>query len=202
MKSIRILFFFVLVLLNTNCNGQPKINSAQDCRTIYNKANNKLNEYYLTNNNGCLRQLLNYTEKVSLLCPEYRTKFINLRITSLMLLQEYEKGYKFVNSLNINDFAKTYKKSMYLKTFKALSFKVQGDTIGRDNCLKEIETEIEDYISEHPSDKDAIADLFFTKIKHVNMEIVIREIELLQKKERKNVDFYEGLKETIKVMPR
>lgn len=201
MKSTYISSFLVLVFLNTGCNSQPKTNSVQDCATLFNQAKNKLNEYYLTDNDSCLHQLLNYAEEASMVCPEYKIKLTDLRITSLMLLQDYEKGSELVNSLNINDFVKPYKKSLYLKTFQSLSFEVKGDTLGRDSCLLDIEREIEFYISEHPSDKDAIADLFFTKAKHMNVEIVIKEIELLQGKDHENIDFFEGLKETIKAMP-
>lgn len=201
MKLIQRLSFFVLLFLNFACNGQPKMNNIKDCKTIYDQANNKLNEYYLTNNDSCLNQLIVYAKENSSICPEYKIKLTELTLTALTLLYEYEKAYALVNSLNINDFSKAYKKNMYLKTFKALTFEIQGDTLRSDSCFKEVVTEIESYILEYPSDKDAIADLFFTKVRYNNIEIVIKEIELLREKNSIDVDFFEGLKQTIMSMP-
>lgn len=202
MKSRYIFGLLAVVLLITSCNGQTKKNNANDCTILYNQANNKLIEYYTTNHDICLHESLNYTEEALSLCPEYKVRLIDLKVTLLMLLHEYKKGHEFINSMNINDFVKPYKKNLYLKTFKALSFEAQGDMLGRDSCFKEIEAEIKSYISEYPSDKEAIADLFFTKVKHIKTELVIKEIDLLQEKNKKDTEFFEGLKETIIAMPK
>jgi hypothetical protein len=201
---MRLIYIFGLfaVIFFTNCNGQSKTNSDKDCNSLYTQAKNKLNEYYLVNNDSSLYSSLGYTEQALSSCPEFKGRFTDLKITLLMLLHEYEKGYKFVNALNVKEFSKPYKKSLYLKTFKALSLENQGDTLGRDSCFNELEAEIKSYMSKYPSDKDAIADLFFIKVKHINTELVIKEIDLLQKKNKKDAEFFEGLKETIKAMPK
>ncbi len=194
------LISLLTVLSATSCSGQNKQSSDKDCETQYIQAKDKLNEYYLSNEDSSLYLALNYTDKAFPLCPEFKDRLANLKITLLMLLHEYNTGYEFVNTLNDNDFAKSYKRSLYLETFKALSLEVQGDTIGRDSCFNELEKEIEIYVSKHPLDKDAIADLFFTKIKHIDTEIVIREIGLLQENNKEENEFFEGLKETIRAM--
>ncbi len=201
MKVIQRLSFFVLVLLNFTCNGQPKMISINDCKTLYNQANNKINEYYVTKNDSCLNQLIKFTDENSSICSEYKIKLTELKLTAFMLLHDYKKAYGVVNLLSINDFSKSYKKNLYLKTFKALAFEVEGNTHRRDSCFNEVVMEIESYILEHPSDKEANADLFFTKARYINVEIVIKEIELLQEKKGVDVDFFEGLKETIKNLP-
>lgn len=202
MKLRYILNLLAVVLLITSCNGTTKKNNANNCTTLYNQANNKLNEYYTTNNDSCLHQSLNFTEEALSFCPEYKVRLVDLKITLLILLHEYEKGYEFINLLNENDFSKPYKKNLYLKTFKALSYDAKGNLLGRDSCLKEIEAEIGSYISEHSLDEEAIADLFFTKVKHIKKELVIKEIDSLQEKNKKDTEFFEVLKESIMDMPK
>lgn len=202
MKSSHIIVFSVFALLITGCNGQTKTNSIKDCEFLYKQANSKLNEYHLTNNDSCLDLSLKYTEEALSICSEYIVRLSDLKITLLMLLRKYKEGYEFVNLMNDNDFDKPYKKSMYLKTFNAFYFESQGNTLRRDSCFKDIEIEIKTYLSKNPSDNDATADLFFTKAKHTDIEIVIKEIEFLQEKDQENVDFLEGLKGTIKYMPK
>jgi len=195
------LISLLTVLSVTSCTGPKGKSSDKDCETQYVQAKDKLNEYYLSNEDSSLYLALNYTDKALPLCPEFKGRLTNLKITLLMLLHEYNTGYEFVSTLNVNDFAKSYKRSLYLETFKALFLEVQRDTLGRDSCFNELEKEIEVYISKHPLDKDAIADLFFTKAKHTDIEIVIKEIELLQKKNKEENEFFEGLKETLRVVP-
>ena len=200
MKSISIIVFLVFIPLITGCNGKTKTRNTENCTTFFNQANCKLNEYYLTHNDSCLYLSLNYIEKALSLCTEHKASLFNLKITLLMLLHKYEEGYEFVDSVNNNNFAKPYKKNLYLKTFKALAFEVKGDTLKRDRCFNEVESEIKYYLSKHQSDKEAISDLFFIKAKHTNIGIVIKEIELLQDKNKENIEFFESLKETIKAM--
>jgi hypothetical protein len=200
MRLIYILGVLIVVYL-TSCNGQIKPSNDKDCETYYVQAKNKLNEYYLVNEDSSLYSSLNYTEKALSSCPEFKDRLTDLKITLLMLLHEYNAGYEFVNTLTVKNFTKPYKKNLYLKTFKALSLEVQGDTFGKDSCFNELEKEIGTYVSKYPSDKDAIVDLFLTKAKHINTEVVIEEIELLQEKNKEDNEFFEGLKETIRVMP-
>lgn len=194
------LISLLTILSATSCSGQKEQGSNKDCETLYKQAKYKLNEYYLSNQDSSLYLALNYTDKALPLCPESKGRLTNLKITLLMLLHEYNTGYEFVSTLNVDDFAKSYKRNLYLETFKALSLEVKGDTLGRDSCFNALEKEIEIHVSKHPLDKDAIADLFFTKAKYIDTEIVIKEIGLLQEKNKEENEFFEGLKETVRAM--
>ncbi len=118
-----------------------------------------------------------------------------------MLLKDYEKGFEFVSSLEANRFEKPYQLNMYLKTFKALSFEVKGDTLNRDEVLKDIVDEIQNYVNDNPTEKTAITDLFYIKIRLKSIDDVIEEINRMQKNDVADKDFYEALKESIKLAP-
>jgi hypothetical protein len=90
---------------------------------------------------------------------------------------------------------------MYMNTFRALSFENKGDTLQRDAILKELADEIGIYVKENPTDKSAIADLYFTKIRFASKENVIKEIDQIKDSDQAGNDFYEALKESIKFAP-
>ena len=62
--------------------------------------------------------------------------------------------------------------------------------------------EIENYVNKNPTDKSAITDLFFTKIRFTSKEVVIEEIDQMQENAEADKDFYEALKESIKFAPK
>jgi len=49
-------------------------------------------------------------------------------------------------------------------------------------------------------DKNAIADLFYTKLKYEEKKVVINEINLMQSQENNDKEFFEALKETINAL--
>ena len=56
------------------------------------------------------------------------------------------------------------------------------------------------YLNTKPLDKNAIADLFYTKLKYEEKKVVINEINLMQSQENNDKEFFEALKETINAL--
>lgn len=196
------LFLAILFAFLLGCNEGSGTMNHNDCLDSYSKANSYLNEYHMKGNEKSLRLSLKITESIYGSCPDFKEQLTNLKITLLMLLKDYEKGFKFVSSLDADKFESAYKKNLYLKTFKALTLEERGDTLKRDELLQELVNEIQNYIDNNSSDKNAIADLFYTKIRFKSENEVIEEIEQLQQKDIDNKDFYEALKESIKFVPK
>jgi hypothetical protein len=189
-------------LLYHSCSNGISVLSDNDCQNKLSSANSHLNKYYIEGNEKSLSLSLSIIDSVFNLCPENNGQFVSLKITLLTLLKDYDKGFDFVNTLEEKGFDKPYKRNMYLNTFKALSFEAKGDTIQRDVLLKELTYVIENYVNKNTGDKSAIIDLFYTKIRFISKEVVIDEIDQMQKNAEADKDFYEALKESIKFTPK
>lgn len=197
-KLIKCVSVFTVVIFVTGCKG----NGQENCDGWYVEANSSLNDYYLDNDEANLKLSMDIVEKGYNSCPDFESKFVDFKITLLLLMKEYEQGYSFIDSLEESGFKPSYKKILYLKTFKALSLEKKGDIAGRDGHFEELIGEIEDYLSSNPSSKEAIADLFHTKLKFEEKAKVIREIELMQSLNNfDDKDFLDALKESIKAAP-
>lgn len=198
-KNLFLAFTSALSLSFSNGTG---VLSDKDCQNNLSRANSLLNEYYTDGNEKDLSLSLSIIDSVFNLCPDNRGQLVSLKITLLTLLKDYDKGFEFVNTLEEKGFDKPYKRNMYLNTFKALSFEAKGDTIQRNVFFKELTNEIENYVNKNPTDKSAITDLFFTKIRFTSKEVVIEEIDQMQENADADKDFYEALKESIKFAPK
>jgi hypothetical protein len=200
MKPInkKLLYLYFMSVLSLGCSNGTGVLSDKDCQNNLSRANSYLNEYYIDGNEKCLNISLLIIDSVFNLCPENKEQTVSLKITLLTLLKNYDKGFEFVNTLEEEGFGKPYKRNMYLNTFKALSFEAKGDTIKRNVLFKELANEIESYVNINPTDKSAITDLFFTKIRFTSKEIVIEEIDQMQENAEADNNFYEALKESIK----
>ncbi len=199
---IKNLLLALTLVMFLGCSNGASTLSDKDCKDNLSRANSYLNEYYIDGNDENLNLSLSMVDSVFNLCPKNKGQFVSLKITLLTLLKDYDKGFEFVSTLEEEEFDKPYKRNMYLKTFKALSFETKGDTIQKDEFLKELANEIESYVKENPTDKSSITDLFFTKIRFTSKEDVIEEINRMQENVATDKDFYEALKESIKFSPK
>jgi len=190
-KSLIIAIFCFLFLCCRGESGNFKI--------YYQKANEKLNQYYIDGLSTHLDTALYYANQLNA-SSQYKVRGVNLKLTLYMLSKKYEAGYEYVDSLLERDFNRSYQKNQYKKTFKALLFEKQNNISSRDSCYKEIVVEIEKFINENPLDKNAITDLFYVKLKFEDKDKVINEITLMQSQKSNNNDFLETLKETINSM--
>ena len=190
-KNLIIVIFCFLFLC---CRGE-----SNDCKNSYQKAKINLNKYYEDRSSSHLDSALYYANQLSA-CTEYKVRAVNLKITVYTLLKKYEMGCKYLDSLNVTDFSLPYQKTLYMKTFEGLSFEQRDDYTKRNACYKEIVAEIERYLNTNPLNKNAIADLFYTKLKYEEKKVVINEINLMQSQKKNDKEFFDALKETINAM--
>lgn len=198
MKNLDKKTFLLLTILIWSCQGKMKCRNEKNCDKHYKNAISKLNNYYEYKNSMDLDTALISLEKSYKLCPERRkNRFPNVKITLLLLMKEYEWGYRFIDSIELDLFKSSYKKNVYSKTFQGLLYEKQGDTINRNICFKNLVNEIKLYLSNNPSDNDAISDLYYTKLRYENKKVVISEIDSTLVTYKGNKDFLERLKNTI-----
>jgi hypothetical protein len=199
---IKKLLLTFISTLSIGCTNRTGVLSDEVCQNNVSKANSYLNEYYIDGNEKNLKFSLSIIDSIFNSCPGNNSQLVSLKITLLLLLRDYDGGFEFVKYLEENGFDKPYKRNMYLNTFKALSFEAKGDTIQRNFTFKYIAEEIEGYIKKNPTDKGAITDLYFTKIRFTSKETLIEEIDNMKENEHAGEDFYIALKESIKFAPK
>lgn len=199
-NNMRLHLFFVILIFSvacTSCHATNKSDST-NCRKFYNEANKKLNEYYQYADLKNLDTALSTIDANISNCSEYEAKMVNLKIRLLILLKSYDRGYKFIDSLDEAKFDKLYKKKFYLKTFKIMELENNGDSASIKEQYKEIVSDISRYLIKHPSDKEAIADLFFTRAKVESKSDILKDLEIMRKKD-KSIDsnFFSALETAI-----
>ncbi len=192
------IFFLSLFTLFIAC--ESTVNK-QECKETYSTASMLLDKFYLNGQEKYLHFALQHINNVFDNCPRLRMKYVDLKVKILILTRNYKAGYQFIKSLIIEDFDKPYKKLLFLNTFKALLEEKQGDIKKRNKYLKVACTDIKNYISKNPMDKEAIADLFYTEVRFKSLDQVIIEINLMQKNYKFDNEFFNSLRETLKSIP-
>ena len=183
-----------------SCNSGVQFSENKDCMKYYSKANSSLNQYYLDNNTHHLDTILHIIDSIYDVCSDYKTRLTNLKLNVLVLLKDYEKGLKFVNSLDSADFSKPYQKKLYLFIFKAFDYETQCDTLKSKTSYEEVVKEVERYILKNPSDKEVLFELFLNKVKVIGKEKVIKEIDSIYVT-KFDPHILAAIKETIINMP-
>lgn len=172
-----------------------------DCKANLKKASDSLNSYYYSGKLSSLEASLHYLQQPTE-CPETRPRAIEMKISIFVLLKEYESGYKFVDSVNDNDFSRPYKREMAMDYFRSLEYESKADSIDRNKTLKEITHNIQDYIkrsanSDTSMDKEAYYDLYLIKAKLYPVNELNKELDSLKIRYPAQSDFIEALKGTL-----
>lgn len=160
------------------CSGQPDIN---DCKQSLKVASNDLDAYYTTPHQAPLLKSLSHAEK-ALQCPETRPKAIEQKISLLLLIGNYRAGYKFIDSLDEDDFAEKYKKSMNSNIFRAFEYESVGDTANADKLYIETINDLNNYLNVSDTntkalDQEIFYDLFFVKGRLLSPEQINAELD-------------------------
>lgn len=194
MRNIIIVLFLCIESFFCLNNAQ---NNQKQCEYFIHKATLSLNEYYADSSVCHLDTAFEYINTADQMCTAHIPQIVNLKITLFLLSKKYDEGYEYISSLPLDRFKRSYQKNQYLNTFKALLYEQNNDTINRNACYKAVAVEIEKYLENNPSNKDALVDLFFAKIKFENKDSVLNQINIIEMKNNKDKNFYEALKETI-----
>ncbi len=195
-----ILLLFIFANLASSCNGQNS-NTIQ-CKVDFKNAKKAFNSFYKERNEELLSEALKEVE-LSQSCPETRKASIELKVSILSLQKNYDKAFKFVESLDVNDFAKSYKKEMESNLLKALDYESKSDLKNKSLYLKKAIVVIESYINQQKTtDQEAYYDLFFIKSKMLSKNELDSNILLLEKQYPVDKDFFEALKESFNEQPK
>jgi hypothetical protein len=159
----------------------------------------QINEYYQLQQKNTLQDALSDLNK-PLKCPETKKKSIELKISVLVLLNEFKWGSSFIDSLNDDDFTFPYKKQMNYDYLIALDYDANGDTIARNKLIYKIVENITGYIkqsgfSEENFSEDVFYDLLFMKNKIIKGEAFKKEIDSLENKYPYKTSFFEIFRE-------
>jgi hypothetical protein len=188
-----LMYGFVLVFL-CGCGGSSRSN----CEQHFKNARKWMNVYYKHRTDSLLTRALDEIEP-SMQCKETRAGAIELKFAVLALLKRYEQGYKFADSLNENDFALSYRKSMYSRFMRAMDYESRSDTADRNKCYGQIVSDIENYLrignaGKAKFNEEAYIDLFFIKGRLLGRGQIDAEIDSLKQKYPVEGDFFDALK--------
>lgn len=178
-------------------------NKKKDCighlryaQSVYNK--------HLLNNDTSKKDLLNILVQTNsaLECPSTRIGAVELKISILLNLKYYKRGYDFVNSLNIYDFKYSYKKQMWRSFFKAKSYEKKGDYLNQKINFHKAANSVKNYIKSNNiapdnNGEDIYYDFYELKSKISSKEEVITELKKLKNTYPSNAQFIDALIQTI-----
>jgi hypothetical protein len=116
------------------------------CETNFKKAKDLA--YKNPTNFSALDSALNIVNR-SMQCDSIKDAVIDLKINLLCTLRKYDEGSKFIDSLEISDFAFPYKKVFNHDNFIALNFATKGDTINRDKIYNKMGSDLRNYIKQN-----------------------------------------------------
>ncbi|MBS1948277.1 MAG: hypothetical protein JST47_10965 [Bacteroidetes bacterium] len=189
----------IAIVYFDSCNGQSQ--NSDTCITHLKNARRNLNAYYKSNDQSSLAIAMNEVEQ-SMQCDKTKRGAIELKLSLLILLNQYQHGYQYVDSLGETDFKLKYKKGMWQNFFLALECESKFDTVGRNKYYNNIIPIVENYIQSENKQKGQIDeepyyDLFFIKAKVSDPKQIDFELDSLKQKYPSEGDFFEGLKSTF-----
>jgi hypothetical protein len=169
-----------------------RFNAENKCTLLLQKANDNLYQFYISNDTLSLLMAKSYVDSID--CNSFKYKVFSIKITLFSLLNEYSAGIEYIKTLNTADFDKEYQKNMYLKSFEAMYWEAQGDTVKSNNLYIEIIANIKSYLNNN-ADQEALVDLFSIKSKIETKSEILKEIELLKETGKYDNDFLNALVE-------
>jgi len=193
------IYSVVLLVFFCNCKGDSQ--RIDSCESAYKNARINYNQYFRNNQEQLLNNALLAIDQ-AMQCEKLRLKAVDLKVSLLILLKNYERGYKFIDSLNENDFNKKYKKSMDYNYFLALSYESKGDTVSRNRFLSKIVNDIGNYIRQEESrfgkiDEETYYDLFIVKSRFTTKSQIKFEIDSLKSIHPTEKEFLDAVESTV-----
>lgn len=196
MKKTAIILMVLILNLNT-CSNSKNIEKLE-CERMYKQTLSMINNYYTTKDKQYLEKAQCFLDSMAFCNKEIQNKITNTQISLFFLLENYDKGIVFLDSIPQNHFEKSYQKMMYLDGLKAMQLKnMQCDTIQSVKYYEKIANKINEYVSQNPNDEDALYDYFMIKINIAPKGAILDEIDKRMKLEPDKADFFKALKELV-----
>jgi hypothetical protein len=187
----------VCFIIGSGC-GDQSIDS-KFCHERLKSSSIYLSEYYANKEKDNLIKGLVDVE-IAIKCNETKVAAIEYKIMIIALLEEYKKGYQFLDSLNTEDFPYGYKRDMGKFYFLAKEYERESDLMNRNQMLEKAITTIDIYIQNEAKehfDEKVYYDLFFLKREILNKESILFELDSLIVRFPKNKEFINILKQTF-----
>ena len=179
MKNLLIIFLFIVSI--SACSQKDNIK--------YEQALSYIEEYYSNCDKQLLEKALDILDSTSI----NNNQIVNTKISLYFLLKKYKEGISFMNAIPVDRFYRPYKKEMYIKSMLALN---EGDPLKRHFYYEQAILSINSYLSNNPKDDQALADLFYTKLRFESRDKVLQYLDEYLKT-NKNEEFLELLRQSI-----
>jgi len=219
MKHSTILLLFAGCLCACNPVGQndticDKYNE-RSAELLYNFFMNDEDTLFLNAALSCLDSALSYIEDGTLTC-RYKQMWQTRKLSALSLKKAYSEGIEYLKQIDFNIVSAPYYKSTFLKRFHAMECQYKGDTICRNKHIKSILDDIEPFIEENREKIDLMCEnedenaiyqnpLFFSVQQYYyykslieGVDVVEKELDLLEKNKNYNQGFLNGMKATFR----
>ncbi|MFV0326926.1 MAG: hypothetical protein ACK5LF_21530 [Bacteroides xylanisolvens] len=184
------LFIIILFIVSTSACTQSNEDNVK-----YKRALAYIEGYHSNHNKQLLEKALIALDSTSLDSTSSNyCKIANTKISLYLLLEKYKEGIAFVDVIPENRFYKTYQKEMYLKSMLALN---ERDTLKRDSYYQQAILAINSYLSNNPTDEQALTDLFYIRLRFEPRTKVLQGIDEYLKTDSNQIEFFKLLRQSI-----
>jgi hypothetical protein len=193
-KALFTLIFLIFVSFNSSCRSQNQ--SKKECEEAYYKAIDLRSRFFISHDTALLREALINLDS-SLTCPHVSGSVIEIKLSTLSMIGDFDRTLRFLDSTRTSDFARKYQKQFYVYSCKALINGNRGNTLLQKAYYDSAVKSVEHYLQSNTEfSKDAFGDLYFIKSKILSREAFDRELDSLKTIYPSQKILFEALKDT------
>lgn len=192
--QIILLVWWALTL--TGCNKTSSTSDAS-CSDSLIAAQTYLSSYYATSEKQSLHSSLRALKHIDAHCPDFAKRTVELHVMVFTLLEQHAEGAAYIQRLDTADFSRPYQKSMHYNLFRARLAKQQGDTTAHATMIARDIQNIENFITQHKADEQAIYELYLLKLQAHPLVQVLNELETKRGSYQVSDEFIEGMQGTL-----
>ena len=193
----------IVLALCTGCSKKDQVKRVHSKHTVY--------EMYLQRGIGSLNNFNANHDSSQLIAAEHyldsashQKNLLNFivvpRVTVYLLKAQLDEGRQYVERVDARQFPRPYLKEMYRHFLDALMYNKQRDVENRDTSMKGAVASVEQYLSTHPKDKDAISDMFSLKLYSEPSEKLFADMDAYVKKYPESKLVVEDLRKSLKAV--
>jgi hypothetical protein len=150
---------FLLLLTISILAGCGNTLSKETCIEKAKTVNTLINQFWETSDTSNIRLALAITDSVYPICPYNKDNFAIKKIGLLSILEDYQRAYLLIDSLENSLFQLEFERSMYYHNLKARHYGKLGQFVKKDAEAKIAVAIVEKYLNENPDSWEAIMDL-------------------------------------------
>jgi hypothetical protein len=193
----------IVLALCIGCSKKDQVKRVHSKYTVY--------EMYLQRGIGSLNNFNSTHDSSQLIAAEHyldsashQKNLLNFivvpRVTVYLLRAQLDPGRQYVESMDARQFPRPYLKEMYRHFLDALKYNKQREVENRDASMKKAVESVEQYLSTHSKDKDAISDMFSLKMYSEPSGKLFSDMDAYVKKYPDSKLVVEDLKKSLKAV--